>query len=76
MEQLKSYSCTRWRDGCKFTIWKKIAGKTISAATAKALLGQGKTRLLKGFKSRAGKRFEARLKLDGTDVKFDFQASS
>lgn len=68
----KSFSCSRWKDGCKFTIWKTIAGKAISASTARVLLRDGKTSLLKGFKSKAGKSFEARLKLADGKVEFDF----
>jgi len=72
VEQAKSYGCCNWRQGCKFTIWKTIAGKRISARTAQALLKQGKSPLLKGFASKSGKTFEARLKLDGGEVRFDF----
>ncbi len=72
VEQKKSFSCSGWRDGCPFVIWKTIAGKTISARTARTLLKDGQTGLLKGFKSKAGKTFEARLKLINGEVKFDF----
>jgi DNA topoisomerase-3 len=72
VEQKKSYSCSRWKEGCKFTIWKTIAGKAIAASTARVLLRDGMTSLLKGFKSKSGKPFEARLKLAGGKVEFDF----
>ena len=36
------------------------------------MLREGRSPVLKGFTSRAGKRFEARLKLDGGEVRFDF----
>ena len=72
VEQEKSYGCSGWRKGCKFTIWKTIAGKRISVRTAQSLLNQGKTSALQGFKSKAGKAFEARLTLDGGEVRFDF----
>ena len=71
-EQQKSYSCNGWRQGCKFVIWKTIAGKKISARTAKTLLAKGKTSRLKSFKSKAGKSFDARLKLVDGKVQFDF----
>ena len=29
LEQEKSFSCSRWRDGCTLTIWKTMAGKRI-----------------------------------------------
>ncbi len=72
VEQKKSYSCSQWRDGCPLVIWKTIAGKRISAATARGLLTKGETSVLKGFRSRAGKTFSARLKLVDGQVKFDF----
>ncbi|BCV20401.1 topoisomerase C-terminal repeat-containing protein [Moorella sp. Hama-1] len=42
---------------------KKIAGKKIIAGQAKELLQKGRTGILKGFKSRAGKEFDASLVL-------------
>jgi DNA topoisomerase-3 len=72
VEQPKSYGCSGWRNGCKFAIWKRIAGKTIGVRTARALLDQGRTSVLKGFESKAGKRFEARLRLQKGEVSFDF----
>lgn len=72
VEQEKSYRCGGWRQGCKFAIWKMIAGKRISVNTAQALLSQGRTLPFKGFKSKAGKLFEARLTLHAGEVRFDF----
>jgi len=43
-------------------------------ALAKALLTKGETRQLKGFKSKAGKAFEARLRLVDGEVKLDFSS--
>ncbi len=73
VERPKSYSCEGWRAGCQFVIWKRMAGKRISAATARKLLRDGQTTLLKGFKSKAGNKFDARLKLVDGAVKFDFE---
>jgi DNA topoisomerase-3 len=72
VEQTKSFSCSRWREGCGLTIWKSISGKRISARTAKALLRDGKTAALKGFKSKSGQPFSARLKLTDGKVSLDF----
>jgi DNA topoisomerase-3 len=72
VEQPNSYRCSGWQHGCKFVIWKTIAGKRIGARTAQALLREGRSRMLKGFRSKAGKPFEARLKVDQGDVRFDF----
>ena len=41
VEQEKSYGCSGWQSGCKFAIWKTIAGKKISVRTAQALLQHG-----------------------------------
>lgn len=71
-EQPKSYRCSGWREGCKFAVWKTIAGKKISSSMARTLLAKGQTSRLKGFKSKAGKPFDARLKLVGGKVQFDF----
>jgi DNA topoisomerase-3 len=75
VEQEKSYGCSAWRQGCRFAIWKTIAGKAIGARTAAALLKRGQSPLLRGFRSKAGKPFEARLKLEGGEVRFDFGTS-
>jgi DNA topoisomerase III len=72
VEQPKSYGCRAWKQGCKFTVWKTIAGKAIGVRTARALITTGQTPLLKGFRSKAGKPFEARLKVEGGEVRFDF----
>ena len=68
----RGYGCSGWREGCKFVIWKEIAGKKIRASTAKRLLQDGKTSKLKGFQSKAGKPFDARLKLEEGQVRLDF----
>ena len=71
VEQPKSYRCSGWQRGCPFVIWKTIAGKRIGARTAQALLREGRSGVLKGFRSKAGKPFEARLKVDRGDVRLD-----
>ena len=71
-DQSKSYSCSRWREGCHFTIWKTIAGKRISSATARNLIAKGRSSLLKGFRSKSGKLFDARLKIEDGQVRFEF----
>jgi DNA topoisomerase-3 len=72
VEQKKSYSCSNWKQGCKLTIWKTMAGKRIGRRTAQSLLRTGKTSQLKGFRSRQGKTFEARLTLRDGQVRFEF----
>ena len=72
VEQEKSFGCSGWKKGCRFAIWKTIAGKAIGIRTAQALLKQGKSPLLRGFRSKAGNRFKAHLKLEGGEVRFEF----
>ncbi len=74
VELEKSYSCGDWKGGCRFAIWKTIAGKKTGVRAAQALLRTGRSPLLKGFWSKSGRPFEARLKLDGSEVRFDFEA--
>jgi DNA topoisomerase-3 len=72
VESPKAYGCSNWKQGCRFTLWKIIAKKKISQKILKELLQKGRTSLLKGFKSKAGKSFEARLVLLNGEVKFEF----
>jgi DNA topoisomerase-3 len=69
LDNPKCYSCESGKNGCGFVIWKKIAGKTISLPLAKVLLAKGKSTVLKGFKSKAGKPFEAMLAIIEKDGK-------
>lgn len=68
----KAYGCSNWRNGCKFVIWKTMAQKDIPLEVAQQLLKTGTTDTLTGFKSKAGKDFDAKLKVVSGEVKFDF----
>lgn len=74
----KAYGCSDWRNGCKFTIWKTVAGKKLTKAQVKALVQKRKTGLIKGFKStKTGKTFDAYLILDSNNqVKFEFKKNN
>ncbi|NMP22638.1 type IA DNA topoisomerase [Sulfobacillus harzensis] len=74
-ESPKGWGCSEWKDGCRFMIWKTVAGKKLTATQVKTLLAGKTTAVIKGFKSKAGKSFDARLKLDGPDgrVAFEFE---
>lgn len=50
--------------GCGFRIFRTIAGKKLTDSQISALLQKGSAGPIKGFKSKAGKSFEAKLKLD------------
>jgi len=72
-ENRKSFSCSRWKEGCPFTIWKKIAGRFINRQEAQKLITTGRTDKLYGFKSRKGKKFSAYLVLqEEGKVEFEF----
>jgi DNA topoisomerase-3 len=66
IEGKKGYGCDQWRNGCKFVIWKHIAGKTITKEIAEELLINGQTGLLDGFMSREERPFSACLMFDRT----------
>ena len=70
----KAFGCSAWREtGCGFKVWKAKSGKKLSVAEVKTLLKNGRTGVIQGFRSKAGKRFQAALKLDGQNgVAFDF----
>jgi DNA topoisomerase-3 len=90
-ENRKGYSCwSRDDPGCGFVIWKKKAGKSLPVSVAKELIeslrasrergedpGVGRTeKPVTGFRSRAGRTFRAKLRLEQTDegkwrVEFD-----
>ncbi len=56
--------------GCGFKVFAVVAGKRLTDVQASALLA-GKSPLVKGLTSKAGKKFEARLKL-GEDGSVEF----
>lgn len=66
------YGCSNYRAGCKFTVSKTIASKKLSPNQVKDLCQNGVTKEMKGFKSKKGTSFSAKLKLDQGKVVFDF----
>ena len=69
-----NYGCMKYKDGCKFRIPLSLCSRPIPVSAAVSLLETGKTEVLTGFVSKAGKQFAAALKIEGDDVKFDFSA--
>ena len=63
VEGKDNYYCSNYKNGCKMSISKTISGKNISKTMVKNLVEKGKTSKLKGFKSKNGKTFDARLVL-------------
>ena len=73
IEGRRGFGCNRYREGCDFVVWKELSGKRLTEKQIRALIGKGKTRLIKGFKGRSGSKFDARLRLDEQrQVVFDF----
>ncbi len=66
------YSCTGYKDGCKFRFGSFICGRAISLSNARLLLEEGKTAEIQGFKSKKGDRsFNSRLILEDGNVIFE-----
>lgn len=72
-ENSKSFYCTGYKDGCKFSIWKEIKGKKINERTAKTLIQKGTTGKLKGFHSdKTNNNFEAKLTVNRDTKRIEF----
>jgi len=68
----KAYGCSNWKNGCRFVVWKTIAQKEITPDIVQQLLKSQVTDTLTGFTSKAGKAFDAKLKVIAGEVRFDF----
>lgn len=67
------YGCSGYKEGCKFTVNRVICGRVISKENIRLLVTTGRTAKIQGFVSpRTGKTFDAALRLEGTQAKFDF----
>jgi DNA topoisomerase III len=71
------FECRDARQGlCKTRIPMRVAGAPLSEKLVAELLAKGRSRVLKGFRSKAGKKFSAVLVLDEEQgVRFDFDAA-
>ena len=66
------YSCTGYKEGCKFYFGSFICGRAVSLKNASLLLSEGKTAEIQGFKSKKdGKSFNSRLVLEDGKVIFE-----
>lgn len=66
----KVCACTQ----CTFKVWRTVLGKTLTDNQLETLIAKGKTGLIKGFTSKAGKKFDAMLTLaDDGKVGFEFE---
>ena len=58
--------CAKCSDAdCGLTLFRSVAGKSLTDEQLTQLAVNGETGIIKGFTSKAGKRFEASLSLDG-----------
>ena len=67
------YGCTGYKDGCKFAVNAKIAGKKLTETQVIMLCTKGKTSLIKGFTAKSGNTFDAYLIYNKTENKISFQ---
>jgi DNA topoisomerase-3 len=69
----KGYGCSGYHEEqCKFFIGNRYKGKKLSEATIRKLLTEGHSNKLKGFTSKAGKKFDASLIYKGEKIMFSF----
>ncbi len=68
-EKYKKFQCVQ----CDFGFWKILGGRQLEPAEAEALLRDREIGPLDGFRSRIGRPFSAKLRLnDASEVEFDF----
>lgn len=78
IEYPKSFGCSHYRShGCPFSIFKVVASKQLSTQQVEVLLNTGKSPFIRGFKSKAGKDFDAYLRLNHEfKVMFEFETQT
>ena len=72
IENSKAYGCENWNskdNPCDFVIWKTISKKNISKEQAIDICTKGRSLLIEGFVSKAGKPFSAFLVIDDDETK-------
>lgn len=67
-----SIMCPADDGGCGFKLNREIAGKKLSATAINAILEKGISPEIKGFVSKAGKKFDARLRVNKETKSVDF----
>lgn len=70
----KNYGCSRWKEGCSFSIGQTILGRRLPEEEVSNLINNGETGMIEGFTSKKGKKFNARLTLqENARLKFEFK---
>ena len=67
IQNQKAYGCSGHKEGCTFVIWKEIGGKKITDDIMRQLVTDKETKVIKGFKNKDGKVFDAKLKFVSKD---------
>ena len=62
------YACEGYPKECDFILWNKWCGKALTDTHMKALMSGKTTSEIKGFTSKAGKTFSAKLKLENNKI--------
>ncbi|UJF16016.1 DNA topoisomerase [Jeotgalibaca sp. MA1X17-3] len=68
----KFYGCIGYREGCTFTLPKKWSEKRLTKKNINDLLTKKETTTIKGFKSKKGNSFSAKLRLNENKLEFIF----
>ncbi|MCP2033973.1 DNA topoisomerase-3 [Planomicrobium sp. HSC-17F08] len=66
------YSCTEYENGCKQSFPATFLKKRLTAKQIEYLCTRGKTPVIKGFVSKNGKKFSAKLVLEEGKLKMEF----
>ena len=74
--QKYSVTCEQDSGGCGFRISREIAGKKLPESAINALASGKETAIIKGFKSKSGKSFDARLATDIDNKKVVFHLNA
>jgi DNA topoisomerase-3 len=71
----KGAGCSRWKEGCTFSVWRETYGKKLTDNQMKELIEKRRTKVIKGFKKKDGSgTYDARLVLDNEfKVRLEFQ---
>ena len=68
----KGWGCSKDYKECGFMVWNEVAGVSLTEADFRNLMSGKATRLIHNFTSKAGKTFDAKLKM-GPDLKIQYE---
>lgn len=75
---IKGAGCSRFKEGCNFSIWGQINGKKLTNEHIRQLATKGRTGLIKGFKKKDGSAtYDACLVLtDDFKIRLEFESQA